>query len=109
VEYAIYLAKRTLKNKQRHALEDYELVRKFVVAISKNSLLDFLKAEKKKERKQTVLFLQEALNSLRKNLQNKWNVIQFQAEEQVNMTIRNYIYIYIGFIYFPTIVYEERV
>lgn len=29
VEYAIYLAKRTLRNKQRHALEDYETVRKF--------------------------------------------------------------------------------
>lgn len=25
VEYAIYLAKRTLRNKQRHGLEDYEL------------------------------------------------------------------------------------
>lgn len=24
VEYAIYLVKRTLRNKQRHALEDYE-------------------------------------------------------------------------------------
>ncbi|XP_026828369.1 regulator of G-protein signaling 9 isoform X3 [Ooceraea biroi] len=52
VEYAIYLAKRTLRNKQRHALEDYEL---------------------------------EALNSLRKNLQNKWDAIQIQAEEQVRI------------------------
>lgn len=25
VEYAIYLAKRTLRNKQRHGLEDYEI------------------------------------------------------------------------------------
>lgn len=25
MEYAIYLAKRTLRNKQRHGLEDYEL------------------------------------------------------------------------------------
>ncbi|XP_070162769.1 regulator of G-protein signaling 11 isoform X8 [Polyergus mexicanus] len=53
VEYAIYLAKRTLKNKQRHALEDYEI---------------------------------EALNSLRKNLQNKWDIIQLQAEEQVRLS-----------------------
>ncbi|XP_015176154.1 PREDICTED: uncharacterized protein LOC107066231 isoform X3 [Polistes dominula] len=52
VEYAIYLAKRTLRNKQRHALEDYET---------------------------------EALNSLRKNLQNKWDIIQLQAEEQVRL------------------------
>ncbi|PBC26109.1 Regulator of G-protein signaling [Apis cerana cerana] len=50
MEYAIYLAKRTLRNKQRHALEDYEI---------------------------------EALNSLRRNLQNKWDMIQLQAEEQV--------------------------
>ncbi|XP_036149320.1 regulator of G-protein signaling 9 isoform X3 [Monomorium pharaonis] len=54
VEYAIYLAKRTLRNKQRHALEDYEI---------------------------------EALNSLRKNLQNKWDIIQLQAEEQVQVRI----------------------
>jgi Regulator of G-protein signalling DHEX domain len=27
LEYAIYLAKRSLRNKQRHGLEDYELVR----------------------------------------------------------------------------------
>lgn len=53
VEYAIYLAKRTLRNKQRHALEDYET---------------------------------EALNSLRKNLQNKWDIIQLQAEEQVRLS-----------------------
>ncbi|XP_026666666.1 regulator of G-protein signaling 9 isoform X2 [Ceratina calcarata] len=52
VEYAIYLAKRTLRNKQRHALEDYET---------------------------------EALNSLRRNLQNKWDFIQLQAEEQVRL------------------------
>lgn len=26
VEYAIYLSKRLLRNKQRHALEDYEMV-----------------------------------------------------------------------------------
>ncbi|XP_066588507.1 regulator of G-protein signaling 7 isoform X2 [Prorops nasuta] len=52
VEYAIYLAKRTLRNRQRHALEDYET---------------------------------EALNSLRKNLQNKWGIIQLQAEEQVRL------------------------
>ncbi|XP_076477574.1 uncharacterized protein LOC117159933 isoform X3 [Bombus vancouverensis nearcticus] len=52
VEYAIYLAKRTLRNKQRHALEDYEI---------------------------------EALNSLRRNLQNKWDIIQLQAEEQVRL------------------------
>ncbi|OAD59352.1 Regulator of G-protein signaling 7 [Eufriesea mexicana] len=52
VEYAIYLAKRTLRNKQRHALEDYEI---------------------------------EALNCLRRNLQNKWDVIQLQAEEQVRL------------------------
>ncbi|XP_076182810.1 uncharacterized protein LOC143154758 isoform X2 [Ptiloglossa arizonensis] len=53
VEYAIYLAKRTLRNKQRHALEDYEI---------------------------------EALNSLRRNLQNKWDIIQLQAEEQVRLS-----------------------
>nr|XP_031837348.1 regulator of G-protein signaling 9 isoform X3 [Nomia melanderi] len=53
VEYAIYLAKRTLRNKQRHALEDYEI---------------------------------EALNSLRRNLQNKWEAIQLQAEEQVRLS-----------------------
>ncbi|XP_076750633.1 regulator of G-protein signaling 11 isoform X2 [Xylocopa sonorina] len=52
VEYAIYLAKRTLRNKQRHALEDYEI---------------------------------EALNSLRRSLQNKWDIIQVQAEEQVRL------------------------
>ncbi|XP_071645436.1 uncharacterized protein [Temnothorax longispinosus] len=54
VEYAIYLAKRTLRNKQRHALEDYEI---------------------------------EALNSLRKNLQNKWDIIQLQAEEQAQVRL----------------------
>ncbi|XP_043505156.1 uncharacterized protein LOC122526068 isoform X3 [Polistes fuscatus] len=54
VEYAIYLAKRTLRNKQRHALEDYET---------------------------------EALNSLRKNLQNKWDIIQLQAEEQAQVRL----------------------
>ncbi|XP_076243483.1 uncharacterized protein LOC143184849 isoform X2 [Calliopsis andreniformis] len=53
VEYAIYLTKRTLRNKQRHALEDYEI---------------------------------EALNSLRRNLQNKWDIIQLQAEEQVRLS-----------------------
>ncbi|XP_015438095.1 PREDICTED: regulator of G-protein signaling 7, partial [Dufourea novaeangliae] len=53
VEYAIYLAKRTLRNKQRHALEDYEI---------------------------------EALSSLRRNLQNKWDIIQLQAEEQVRLS-----------------------
>ncbi|XP_076390842.1 uncharacterized protein LOC100874850 isoform X3 [Megachile rotundata] len=53
VEYAIYLAKRSLRNKQRHALEDYEI---------------------------------EALNSLRRNLQNKWDIIQLQAEEQVRLS-----------------------
>ncbi|XP_043797222.1 regulator of G-protein signaling 11 isoform X6 [Apis laboriosa] len=53
MEYAIYLAKRTLRNKQRHALEDYEI---------------------------------EALNSLRRNLQNKWDMIQLQAEEQVRLS-----------------------
>ncbi|XP_011866638.1 PREDICTED: regulator of G-protein signaling 7 isoform X1 [Vollenhovia emeryi] len=53
VDYAIYLAKRTLRNKQRHALEEYEI---------------------------------EALNSLRKNLQNKWDIIQLQAEEQVRLS-----------------------
>ncbi|KAK0174821.1 hypothetical protein PV327_010548 [Microctonus hyperodae] len=52
VEYAIYLAKRTLRNKQRHALEEYEI---------------------------------EALTSLRKNLANKWEIIQMQAEEQVRL------------------------
>ncbi|XP_076390838.1 uncharacterized protein LOC100874850 isoform X1 [Megachile rotundata] len=54
VEYAIYLAKRSLRNKQRHALEDYEI---------------------------------EALNSLRRNLQNKWDIIQLQAEEQVQVRL----------------------
>ncbi|XP_020282489.1 uncharacterized protein LOC109854112 isoform X2 [Pseudomyrmex gracilis] len=52
-EYAIYLVKRTLRNKQRHALEDYEI---------------------------------EALNGLKKNLQNKWDAIQLQAEEQVRLS-----------------------
>ncbi|XP_011866641.1 PREDICTED: regulator of G-protein signaling 9 isoform X2 [Vollenhovia emeryi] len=54
VDYAIYLAKRTLRNKQRHALEEYEI---------------------------------EALNSLRKNLQNKWDIIQLQAEEQAQVRL----------------------
>ncbi|XP_025161503.1 uncharacterized protein LOC105191558 [Harpegnathos saltator] len=53
VEYAIYLAKRTLRNKQRHALEDYEI---------------------------------ETLNGLRRSLQNKWDIIQLQAEEQVRLS-----------------------
>ncbi|XP_076384166.1 regulator of G-protein signaling 11 isoform X2 [Megalopta genalis] len=53
VEYAIYLAKRTLRNKQRHGLEEYEI---------------------------------EALNSLRRNLQSKWEAIQLQAEEQVRLS-----------------------
>ncbi|XP_076674340.1 uncharacterized protein LOC143372209 isoform X2 [Andrena cerasifolii] len=53
VDYAVYLAKRTLRNKQRHALEDYEI---------------------------------EALNSLRRNLQNKWEIIQVQAGEQVRLS-----------------------
>nr|CAD7578622.1 unnamed protein product [Timema californicum] len=52
VDYAIYLSKRTLRNKQRHGLEEYEL---------------------------------EALNSLKKNLQNKWDFISMQAEEQVRL------------------------
>ncbi|XP_014215083.1 regulator of G-protein signaling 6-like [Copidosoma floridanum] len=51
VEYAIYLSKRTLRNKQRHGLEDYELT---------------------------------ALNEMKKNLQNKWDVIQLQAGEQMS-------------------------
>ncbi|XP_065202227.1 regulator of G-protein signaling 7 isoform X2 [Planococcus citri] len=53
VEYAIYLAKRSLRNKQRHGLEDYEL---------------------------------ESLNSLKKNLANKWDFITIQAEEQVRLS-----------------------
>ncbi|XP_029172158.1 regulator of G-protein signaling 11-like isoform X7 [Nylanderia fulva] len=53
VEHAIYLVKRTLKNKQRHALEDYEIVE---------------------------------FNRLRTNLQNKWDIIQLQAEEQVRLS-----------------------
>ncbi|KAK9513062.1 hypothetical protein O3M35_001338 [Rhynocoris fuscipes] len=52
VEYAIYLVKRTLRNKQRHALEDYEM---------------------------------DALNSLKRNLQNKWELVMMQAEEQVKV------------------------
>ncbi|XP_073981636.1 regulator of G-protein signaling 7-like isoform X2 [Rhodnius prolixus] len=52
VEYAIYLVKRTLRNKQRHALEDYEI---------------------------------DALNSLKRNLQNKWEIVMMQAEEQVKV------------------------
>ncbi|PSN41096.1 hypothetical protein C0J52_21836 [Blattella germanica] len=52
IEYAIYLVKRTLRNKQRHGLEEYEL---------------------------------ESLNSLKKNLQNKWDFISMQAEEQVRL------------------------
>ncbi|KAL0272457.1 UNVERIFIED_CONTAM: hypothetical protein PYX00_005417 [Menopon gallinae] len=52
VEYAIYLCKRTLRNKQRHGLEEYEM---------------------------------EALASLKKNLQNKWDFITMQAEEQVRL------------------------
>ncbi|RZF42712.1 hypothetical protein LSTR_LSTR001507 [Laodelphax striatellus] len=53
IEYAIYLAKRTLRNKQRHGLEEHEL---------------------------------EALASLKKNLQNKWDFISMQAEEQVRLS-----------------------
>ncbi|XP_059481685.1 regulator of G-protein signaling 7 isoform X2 [Neocloeon triangulifer] len=52
LEYAIYLAKRSLRNKQRHGLEDYEL---------------------------------EALNNLKKTLQNKWDFVTMQAEEQVRL------------------------
>ncbi|KAK6638004.1 hypothetical protein RUM44_008428 [Polyplax serrata] len=52
VEYAIYLAKRTLRNKQRHGLEEYEM---------------------------------ESLGSLKKNLQNKWDFITMQAEEQLRL------------------------
>jgi regulator of G-protein signaling len=52
IEYAIYLVKRTLRNKQRHGLEEYEM---------------------------------EALASLKKNLQNKWDFISMQAEEQVRL------------------------
>ncbi|XP_065346702.1 regulator of G-protein signaling 7 isoform X1 [Cloeon dipterum] len=52
LEYAIYLAKRSLRNKQRHGLEDYEL---------------------------------EALNNLKKTLQNKWDFVIMQAEEQVRL------------------------
>ncbi|XP_054271543.1 regulator of G-protein signaling 7-like isoform X2 [Macrosteles quadrilineatus] len=52
VEYAIYLCKRTLRNKQRHGLEEYET---------------------------------EALGSLKKTLQNKWDFISMQAEEQVRL------------------------
>ncbi|KDR13220.1 regulator of G-protein signaling 9 isoform X2 [Zootermopsis nevadensis] len=52
IEYAIYLVKRTLRNKQRHGLEEYEI---------------------------------EALTSLKKNLQNKWDFISMQAEEQVRL------------------------
>lgn len=52
MEYAIYLVKRTLRNKQRHALEEYEV---------------------------------EALNSLRRTLQNKWEIVTMQAEEQVKV------------------------
>ncbi|XP_058800404.1 regulator of G-protein signaling 9 isoform X2 [Phymastichus coffea] len=53
IEYAIYLTKRTLRNKQRHGLEEYEM---------------------------------EAFTSLKKNLQNRWTVIQSQAEEQVRLS-----------------------
>ncbi|XP_060527624.1 regulator of G-protein signaling 11 isoform X2 [Cylas formicarius] len=53
VDYAIYLAKRTLRNKQRHGLEDYEV---------------------------------EAMNNLKKNLANKWDIITAQAEEQVKLS-----------------------
>lgn len=52
VEYAIYLEKRSLRNKQRHGLEDYEL---------------------------------EALNNLKRNLANKWDLVSMQAEEQVRL------------------------
>jgi regulator of G-protein signaling len=50
VDYAIYLAKRTLRNKQKHGLDDYEV---------------------------------EAFNDLRKNLNQKWDFISMQADEQV--------------------------
>uniref|UniRef100_A0A8D8WIG5 Regulator of G-protein signaling 7 n=1 Tax=Cacopsylla melanoneura TaxID=428564 RepID=A0A8D8WIG5_9HEMI len=53
VEYAIYLEKRSLRNKQRHGLEEYEL---------------------------------EALNNLKRNLANKWDLISMQAEEQVRLS-----------------------
>ncbi|KAF4519454.1 hypothetical protein B566_EDAN009929 [Ephemera danica] len=52
LEYAIYLAKRSLRNKQRHGLEDHEL---------------------------------ETLNNLKKTLQNKWDFVTMQAEEQVRL------------------------
>ncbi|XP_067013366.2 regulator of G-protein signaling 7 isoform X2 [Anabrus simplex] len=52
VEYAIYLVKRTLRNKQRHGLEEYEL---------------------------------DSLASLKKTLQNKWDFITMQSEEQVRL------------------------
>ncbi|KAI5694997.1 hypothetical protein M8J75_009280 [Diaphorina citri] len=52
VEYAIYLEKRSLRNKQRHGLEEYEL---------------------------------EALNNLKRNLANKWDLVSMQAEEQVRL------------------------
>ncbi|KAF6206313.1 hypothetical protein GE061_017544, partial [Apolygus lucorum] len=55
VEYAIYLMKRTLRNKQRHALEDYEV---------------------------------ETFNSLKRNLQNKWELVTMQAEEQAEEWVK---------------------
>jgi len=50
VDYAIYLSKRQLRNKQKHGLDDYEV---------------------------------EAYNELRKNLNQKWDFISMQADEQV--------------------------
>ncbi|XP_077299876.1 uncharacterized protein LOC143920792 isoform X2 [Arctopsyche grandis] len=52
VEYAIYLCKRTKRNRQRHVLDEYEA---------------------------------EALASLRKNLQAKWDFINMHANEQVRL------------------------
>lgn len=53
VDYAIYLAKRSLRNKQKHGLDDYEL---------------------------------EALGQLKKNLNQKWDFISMQADEQVRIS-----------------------
>ena len=106
-EYVIYLYKRSLRNKQKHGLEEYELVN--TVSACYRPLFDpvFVRGGENRTIQHThsllfsfFLYLllllllpapQEALNRLKRQMAHKWEFIVMQAEEQVFHPISTFI------------------
>lgn len=70
------MAKRSQRNKQKHQLEDYEVVRQVLEKVG------LLTVDSNPPLRSPFSF-QEAYNNLRKILTSKWDFVMMQAEEQV--------------------------